>query len=91
VEDAAARVARKEQLAMGRISKRYAGDEVARTEAVRAFYAEYTPYVQELLHLSPERAESWCRVQEAYALSGWEGPTTLVEDLVQLALQENER
>jgi len=88
IEDAAARVARKEQLAMVRARRRTADDGQAWENAVRGFYGEHPAYVSELLHVPMDRAEDYCRARVEELLTE---ETHLVENpmglLVRLALR----
>lgn len=91
VEDAAARVVRKEQTAMTRAARRYEGDGAGWETAVRTFYANHPAYVSELLRASPQVAERYCREQAEVLLS--DGPeamdwTARAGDLMRMAPEE---
>lgn len=89
VQDAAARIVRKEMVAMSKAARRCASDTAAWQQAVEEFYANHAAYVAESLHCPETTAHAYVAEQRAAllqrgaaALDDWE--TRRVEDLVRL-------
>lgn len=96
VEDAAARVVRRESAAMSKAATRCAADAGAWRAAVREFYVEHVDYVAAALHLPRREAAGYAERQQAAlladgvaALADWE--RRCVGELVALATGEEEQ
>lgn len=63
--DVAARVVRKEQLAMSKAAKRYAADQEGFDAKAQEFYAEHAGWVARVLKISDVDAERYCEEQQA--------------------------
>lgn len=92
VEDAAARVVRKEVSAMRRIVQKTATSPDDRRSAIDAFYADHAPYVAASLHIPINEAAGWVERQHhailtdgAAVLESWE--QTGAADLAALAME----
>lgn len=91
LREAAARVARKETMAMGKAAKRCADNAEAWRQAIEEFYAEHIDYVAQSLAISHREAAGYCAMRQqqliehgASTLEDWEA--RLVGYLLEIAL-----